>query len=447
MDFKPLITKDLNEKFYCIRYNELELIIMRENNYINATKLCKLRGREFKNWMRLSESTKLIEEIDKINRIWKTDSDDTFTEVIIKVNLGGRNTLDKIISGSYVHQDLVPYITSWISPLFTVKVSKIINCYVSNRYAFKFKEEKVPLPNNEEVPLPNKEETLPNKELLKLLQEFNTKYDRDALELKESYRDLKNHNKRMEDKDVLELKESYRELKNHNKRVEDKYDKDILELKESYRDIKNHNKRVEDKYDKDILELKESYRDIKNHNKRVEDKYDKDILELKESYRDIKNHNKRVEDKYDKDILELKESYRDIKNHNKRVDDKYDKDVLELKESYIEIKNHNKLVEDKYDKYTQELKLELTEVKNELKKLEKCLQNKMINSFHNKLYRLVVLQNKRDLDAFNALRAQAERLNQEASSHKNEYKVLPQKMKSQMHLSRTKLTPYPVSTT
>lgn len=115
------------------------------------------------------------------------------------------------VAGSYVHQDLIPHITSWISPSFTIKVSKIINCYVSGKYEFKLKEKE------------NKID-----ELMELLYEFNSKYDRDTAKLEK-------YNKRMEekyDKDTRELKEHNKELSNSVKRMEEKYDRDTRELKE-----------------------------------------------------------------------------------------------------------------------------------------------------------------------------------------------------------------------
>lgn len=55
MDFKSLISKEINDRFCYIRYDEFELIMMKENNYINATKLCKLGNKEFYNWKRLDK--------------------------------------------------------------------------------------------------------------------------------------------------------------------------------------------------------------------------------------------------------------------------------------------------------------------------------------------------------------------------------------------------------
>ncbi|UOX38657.1 KilA N domain protein [Finch poxvirus] len=148
---------------------------MKENNYVNATKLCKLGGKEFKKWIRLDGSKELIKTIEETNNIWKINPagpDLAQLEIVINVESEGKNGKKYEVSGSYIHTDLIPHIASWISPLFAVKVSKIINCYVSGKYEFKLKEKE-------------------NKiyELMELLYKFNDKYDRDIAEAKERYRE------------------------------------------------------------------------------------------------------------------------------------------------------------------------------------------------------------------------------------------------------------------
>ncbi|QRI42885.1 N1R/p28-like protein [Cheloniid poxvirus 1] len=260
--------------------------MMKENGFINATKLCKLGGKDFHRWKRLDYSKELIREVEAINDIWKLKSPPPdLGGVILEVGTVSKGKHQYEVAGSYVHQDLIPHITSWISPSFAIKVSKIINCYVSGKYEFKLKEKE------------NKID-----ELMELLYEFNSKYDRDTAKLEK-----------------------------HNKRMEEKYDKDTRELKEYNKELSNSVKRMEEKYDRDTHELK----------------------------------------------TELKKIEEDTR-----------------------------------------------EVKTELKKLEERLKDKVINpTSPNKLHRLVILQNKRDLNSFKTLRVQAERLNQETNKYKNEYKV------------------------
>ncbi|QRI42888.1 N1R/p28-like protein [Cheloniid poxvirus 1] len=110
--------------------------------------------------------------------------------MIIEVKNESKGKHQYEVSGSYIHQDLIPHIASWISPSFAIKVSKIINCYVSGKYEFKLKE--------------------------KLKKE--EKYNMDTQELKE-------YNKRMEekyDRDTRELKTELIELKTELKKIEER---------------------------------------------------------------------------------------------------------------------------------------------------------------------------------------------------------------------------------
>nr|WCB86993.1 CPPV182 N1R/p28-like protein [Cooks petrelpox virus] len=234
MDFSDLVTREIDERFCYIKYDTFELIMMKENGFINATKLCKLGGKEFKKWIRLDGSKELIKTVEETNSIWKinpTRPDVAQLEIIITVSNEGKNDKKYEISGSYVHQDLIPHIASWISPLFAIKVSKIVNCYVSGKYEFKLKEREEEIRKRE-----NKID-----ELMELLYKFNDKYDKDTLELKELYREQR--------KEAKEHKKQSKELSYIIKRMEEKYDKDTQELKE-------HNKRMEEKYDRDTKELK-----------------------------------------------------------------------------------------------------------------------------------------------------------------------------------------------
>ncbi|UOX38637.1 KilA N domain protein [Finch poxvirus] len=228
MDFSNLVTREIDERFCYIKYDQFNLIMMKENNYINATKLCKLGGKEFKKWVRLEGSKELIKTVEEANNYWKIKSSDSdLNRMILEVKNEYNIECQYEVAGYYVHPDLLPHICSWISP-FAIKVSKIINCYMSGQYEFKLKEKEREI----------KEKETTNKELLELLYAFDKKYDRDIADLKERYKEQKR-----------DLKEQNKELAEGMKRMEEKYDRDTRELKE-------YNKRIEEKYDRDTRELK-----------------------------------------------------------------------------------------------------------------------------------------------------------------------------------------------
>ncbi|QRM15378.1 N1R/p28-like protein [Mudlarkpox virus] len=126
MNFSNFITNEIDERFCYIRYNEFDLIMMKENNYINATKLCKLGNKKFSNWLRLDETKELI----------KTLSNNNNDKVMIEVGLISNNVYKYELVGTYVHPDLVPYIVLWTFPNIAIIYSDIINRYLSNYFNY-----------------------------------------------------------------------------------------------------------------------------------------------------------------------------------------------------------------------------------------------------------------------------------------------------------------------
>ncbi|UOX38646.1 KilA N domain protein [Finch poxvirus] len=219
MDFSNLITREIDERFCHIKYDDFG-IIMKDNGFINATKLCELREKEFKKWIRLDGSKELIKTLEDANNFWKVKSPESdLARVILEVDTERCKHQD--------YQDLVPSIASWISPSFAIKVSKIINCYISGNYEFKLKEREEEIRKRE-----NKID-----ELMELL--FNDKYDRGIAEDKELYRE--------QCKQVKELKEHNKELYNSAKLMEEKYDRDTNELKSELREVKTELKKIEER--------------------------------------------------------------------------------------------------------------------------------------------------------------------------------------------------------
>ncbi|AYP74139.1 p28-like protein [Fowlpox virus] len=120
--------------FNFVKYNEVSLIIMKSNNYINASRLCESQNRDFRNWKRLMASKFLIRDVKEINKHLKIPNNKMIIEV------ADTNSKNCITSGFYVHQDLIYPIAYWISPIFAVKVNKIINYYLYNEYEIMIKD-------------------------------------------------------------------------------------------------------------------------------------------------------------------------------------------------------------------------------------------------------------------------------------------------------------------
>ena len=93
------ILEYINNDYAYSKYENYTVIIMISNRYINATKLCKQYGKEFKNWIRNESIKQLIEEVEKeINN----------KSFIIKENI------DNKLRGTYIHEKLMNPIIEFI---------------------------------------------------------------------------------------------------------------------------------------------------------------------------------------------------------------------------------------------------------------------------------------------------------------------------------------------
>ncbi|UOX38654.1 KilA N domain protein [Finch poxvirus] len=140
MDFRCIISKHINDKFCYIEYGDMTLIMMKDNSFINASKLCDLNGKDFKKWLSLSASKFLIDGIESICKDWK-----------IKVNKSNGKIIEKLhdtkeykeydVSGFYIHYDLIPHVACWVFDSFVLKFSTIVNKYASNQYSLVVKSD------------------------------------------------------------------------------------------------------------------------------------------------------------------------------------------------------------------------------------------------------------------------------------------------------------------
>ena len=103
------MTEAINNLYSYAKYNNHKVIIMAENKYLNATKLCLENNKQYKDWMRNDKSQELI---DKANDVLKTEN--SKYEATILVN-AGRGATNNLISGTYVHELIIPHIIEWIN--------------------------------------------------------------------------------------------------------------------------------------------------------------------------------------------------------------------------------------------------------------------------------------------------------------------------------------------
>jgi hypothetical protein len=110
------------------KYGEFRVLIRRKDGYINATKLCKDGGKRFEHWQVNKESKLLVSELRSL-------TDFSVSETLFD--------LSNDLRGTYVHQDLIPHIASWVSPQFAIKVSKIVNNFIVREYKEEIMRHKV----------------------------------------------------------------------------------------------------------------------------------------------------------------------------------------------------------------------------------------------------------------------------------------------------------------
>jgi hypothetical protein len=106
--------ESINEKYSKAKYGDFDVIMDMSNGYINATKLCASGNKQLKHWSENSSSKNMITYFEGMMNIQ--------TKLIIIIT-GGQIPE---ITGTYVHQLLIPHIACWVSPLFAYNISIIL---------------------------------------------------------------------------------------------------------------------------------------------------------------------------------------------------------------------------------------------------------------------------------------------------------------------------------
>ena len=100
-NFERTFTQD-----HCMMSNDVELILKKEDGYINAGALCSAGDKKFTNWLCNRRSKELLKELE-------TELNKPLIELSRSENR----------HGTYVHPFVALDIAQWISPQFSVKVT------------------------------------------------------------------------------------------------------------------------------------------------------------------------------------------------------------------------------------------------------------------------------------------------------------------------------------
>ena len=125
-DIRDVMFEHIDKEYAYGKLGDFEVIIMKKNGYVNATRVCDKCGKLFRKWMRNKVSKEIISEVTKL--LNKNEYGTNVPDLIVKV-LTGNN----VTRGTYVHSDLINHIVYWCSPKYAVHMSKIVNEYHINQ--------------------------------------------------------------------------------------------------------------------------------------------------------------------------------------------------------------------------------------------------------------------------------------------------------------------------
>ncbi len=127
VDITDIAYQQIKGNYYWAQYGDFKVIMDKSTGYINATKLCSLANTKEGKPKQLS--------------MWKLNagSEELINEVSLSLGIPRNALLEEPsvsidLRGTYAHPDLIPHIASWASPVFAVKVSKIVNAQLVREY-------------------------------------------------------------------------------------------------------------------------------------------------------------------------------------------------------------------------------------------------------------------------------------------------------------------------
>ncbi len=115
----------LENKEYLI-INDITIQNRINDNYINATQLCKAGNKNFNDWYILESTKQLINELEKTIII-------SNEEFAILGNNIHNFFIDKNNQDIWIHPDLAIQLAQWISPVFAIQISKWIRDTISKK--------------------------------------------------------------------------------------------------------------------------------------------------------------------------------------------------------------------------------------------------------------------------------------------------------------------------
>ena len=128
VELSNCIYEHIKDTFYYGLFGDFRLVIDKSTSFFNATKLCDQGGKNLFHWKRLEKSKRMVEYYQ---RNCHPDLDGNF---LYEVKGANKDKTDRQFTGTYVPQELILEIASWVSIEFYDKCNKIILNYFVNEF-------------------------------------------------------------------------------------------------------------------------------------------------------------------------------------------------------------------------------------------------------------------------------------------------------------------------
>lgn len=142
---RSVLFKPLSDRVILAVYLGEEVLILRENGYVNGPMIASLgrtkggNPKQFKNWLDSPQARELMYEVTSSLPDGKHYPDGThdppppLTVVRTDLPMGQR--------GTYIHPDLVPCLGAWASPKLGVKMARIVNAFEAEKAVEAYRRE------------------------------------------------------------------------------------------------------------------------------------------------------------------------------------------------------------------------------------------------------------------------------------------------------------------
>ncbi|AYP74144.1 N1R/p28-like protein [Fowlpox virus] len=184
-----VILRHIDKQFCSVKLYDINLIILKDGDYINASKLCKYENKHFRDWIAQDISKELVEYTETL----LSDGTENKYSAIIKIRHD-----KKKISGSYICAYLLPHLSLWLSPDIATKTAIMMKRY----------KELNDMYNNNVVSF---------SDLYAVIKNLNSQYDENIIRLKMLYNER-----------VTAINLELDEIKNKSKKLRNKYYRDYI---------------------------------------------------------------------------------------------------------------------------------------------------------------------------------------------------------------------------